>query len=117
MPWYRAQQSAVHWHGPLAYRKRAYWNVGANSRSVMRCLPWNAGSENADKGGMKHLTRLALLLRTWKDTRGQDLIEYALMAGFVAVAAGAIMPNVASSISTIFSLVGSVMSSAANQGS
>ncbi len=26
----------------------------------------------------------------WKDERGQDLIEYALMAGFVAVAAGAI---------------------------
>ena len=66
---------------------------------------------------MKHLTRLALLLRTWKDTRGQDLIEYALMAGFVAVAAGAIMPSVATSISTIFSQIGSVMSAAANQGS
>jgi len=39
------------------------------------------------------------------------------MAGFVAVAAGAIMPNVATSISTIFSLIGSVMSAAANQGS
>jgi Flp pilus assembly pilin Flp len=49
-----------------------------------------------------------------KDTRGQDLIEYALMAGFVAVAAGAIMPNVASSISIIFSKVASVMSLAAN---
>jgi Flp pilus assembly pilin Flp len=57
------------------------------------------------------------MLRTWKDTRGQDLIEYALMAGFVAVAAGAIMPNVATSISTIFSLIGSVLSAAANQGS
>jgi hypothetical protein len=35
-------------------------------------------------------------------------IEYALMAGFVAVAAGAIMPNVANSISTILSEVASV---------
>lgn len=66
---------------------------------------------------MKHATLLTLTLRTWKDTRAQDLIEYALMAGFVAVAAGAIMPNVATSISTIFSLVGSVLSAAANQGS
>ncbi len=41
------------------------------------------------------------------DESGQDLIEYALMAGFVAVAAGAIMPNVSASISTIFSKVGS----------
>jgi Flp pilus assembly pilin Flp len=55
-------------------------------------------------------------LRTLKDTRGQDLIEYALMAGFVAVAAGAIMPGVASSISTIFSKVGSVMAIASTQG-
>ena len=52
-----------------------------------------------------------------KDTRGQDLIEYALMAGFVAVAAGAIMPNVATSISQIFSAVASVLTRAASQGS
>lgn len=50
----------------------------------------------------------------WRDRRGQDLIEYALMAGFVAVAAGAIMPGVSSSISTIFSQIGSVMANAAN---
>ncbi len=52
-------------------------------------------------------------LRIWKDRRGQDLIEYALMAGFVAVAAGAIMPGVASSINVIFSQVNSLMVSAA----
>ena len=66
---------------------------------------------------MKRIRNLFLMARVWKDTRGQDLIEYALMAGFVAVAAGAIMPNVATSISTIFSKIGSVMSVAANQGS
>jgi pilus assembly protein Flp/PilA len=66
---------------------------------------------------MKKIRNLFNLARVWKDTRGQDLIEYALMAGFVAVAAGAIMPNVATSISTIFSKIGSVMSAAANQGS
>jgi pilus assembly protein Flp/PilA len=57
-----------------------------------------------------------LKLQIWKDTKGQDLIEYALMAGFVAVAAGAIMPGVASSISTIFSKISSVMSKASTQG-
>lgn len=63
--------------------------------------------------------RLNLILRiqAFRDTRGQDLIEYALMAGFVAVAAGAVMPGVASSISTIFSRVGSVMAVASTQGS
>jgi Flp pilus assembly pilin Flp len=67
---------------------------------------------------MQVLTLVSLCLKqSWKDKRGQDLIEYALMAGFVAVAAGAIMPNVASSISTIFSSVASVMTGAASQGS
>jgi pilus assembly protein Flp/PilA len=56
-------------------------------------------------------------VRLWLDDRGQDLIEYALMAGFVAVAAGAIMPGVSTSISTIFSKVASVMSKSATQGS
>ncbi|HTP89785.1 MAG TPA: hypothetical protein VMJ34_22720 [Bryobacteraceae bacterium] len=63
------------------------------------------------------MMNLIYRLKIWKDTRGQDLIEYALMAGFVAVAAGAIMPNVATSISTIFSKIGSVMTAASNQGS
>jgi len=58
---------------------------------------------------------LLFLIRAWRDRRGQDLIEYALMAGFVAVAAGAIMPNVASSISVIFSQISSVMSAASTQ--
>jgi pilus assembly protein Flp/PilA len=60
---------------------------------------------------MKALFVKLMILR---DTRGQDLIEYALMAGFVAVAAGAIMPGVSTSISTIFSQVASVMTQAAS---
>jgi len=63
------------------------------------------------------IKNLILKLQALRETRGQDLIEYALMAGFVAVAAGAVMPGVASSISTIFSKVGSVMADASTQGS
>lgn len=66
---------------------------------------------------MQVLSLLSLRLKqSWIDKRGQDLIEYALMAGFVAVAAGAVMPGVASSISTIFSEVASVMTGSASQG-
>jgi len=66
---------------------------------------------------MNKLKNLVWNLRIIKDTKGQDLIEYALMAGFVAVAAGAIMPNVASSISVIFSKVAGTLSLAAEAGS
>ncbi len=59
------------------------------------------------------INEMLLKLKIWADQNGQDLIEYALMAGFVAVAAGAIMPGVARSISTIFSKVASVMTAAA----
>jgi pilus assembly protein Flp/PilA len=62
------------------------------------------------------MKNLILKLRSLRETHGQDLIEYALMAGFVSVTAGATMPGVASSISTIFSQVGSVMAIASTQG-
>ena len=65
---------------------------------------------------MKKLVKIAYRLRVWKDTKGQDLIEYALMAGFVAVAAGAVMPSVADQVGTIFSKVNSQLSAAAAQG-
>jgi pilus assembly protein Flp/PilA len=54
---------------------------------------------------MKKTLRMFCRMRMWKDTCGQDLIEYALLAGFVAVAGAAIMPGVASKIQTIFSNV------------
>jgi Flp pilus assembly pilin Flp len=70
-------------------------------------------ADEEEEETMKHITKAVLTLKIWKDKHGQDLIEYALMAGFVAVAAGALMPNVASSISTVFSKITSVMAAAA----
>ena len=68
------------------------------------------------------IKNVAFSLRIWMDalranTTGQDLVEYSLMAGFVAVAAGALMPGVAVNISRIFSQVGSVLFNSKNQGS
>ena len=64
---------------------------------------------NKFKGEMK---MQHIIQNIWNDDRGQDLIEYALMAGFVAVAAGAIMPAVSTNVSQIFSKVSSVMTNA-----
>lgn len=66
---------------------------------------------------MKRLENLYWAFRVLRDSRGQDLIEYALMAGFVAVAAGAVMPDVSNNISQIFSKISSSLGSAAAQGS
>ena len=74
--------------------------------------PWIVSEHTADTSSMEAFR----LDPRWKDKRGQDLIEYALMAGFVAVAAGAIMPNVASSISTIFDAISTHLEAAASQG-
>jgi Flp pilus assembly pilin Flp len=75
---------------------------------------WTIRRDNRRKKAMKKLVLKPGILT---NTRGQDLIEYALMAGFVAVAAGALMPGIATSISTIFSKVASVMIESASQGS
>jgi pilus assembly protein Flp/PilA len=63
---------------------------------------------------MKKVIQLVIRWQIWRDEQGQDLIEYALMAGFVAVSAGAIMPGVSSSINVVFSKVNSVMIKAAS---
>ena len=44
-----------------------------------------------------------------REEKGQDLVEYALMSGVVAVAAGAVIPPMANSIFTIFSKAMSVL--------
>ena len=55
-------------------------------------------------------------LRIWLDVNGQDLVDYALVAGFMAVAAGAISPVVANGINYVFSKLSAAMTSSA-QGS
>ncbi len=55
-----------------------------------------------------------LFIRLVNDEKGQDMVEYALLAGFIAVAAGALLPGISTSISTIFSRMGSVVAAAAS---
>ncbi len=50
----------------------------------------------------------------WQDTQGQDLVEYALAAGMVAVAAVAAMPSLSSTVSAVFSKIGSIINSSVN---
>jgi Flp pilus assembly pilin Flp len=61
---------------------------------------------------MQKLKNLVYLVKIWNDSCGQDLIEYALMAGFVAVTAVAGFPPIADSVSQIFSRVASTLSQA-----
>jgi pilus assembly protein Flp/PilA len=50
--------------------------------------------------------------RIWKDTRAQDLVEYALAAGMVALVAVAAMPQLSGTINNVFSRIGSLINSA-----
>jgi pilus assembly protein Flp/PilA len=50
-------------------------------------------------------------IRFWTATQGQDLVEYALAAGMVAVAAVAAMPALSTTINSVFSKIGSIINS------
>ena len=51
-----------------------------------------------------------LIKNFWLDRRGQDLIEYAMLAAFLAVAVGPVFPSdIAPNISKVFSRVTSMM--------
>ena len=58
---------------------------------------------------MKTIKDYIWKLRIWKDSGGQDLVEYALAAGLVAVAAVAAMPTLSSTVSTVFTKIGSII--------
>jgi pilus assembly protein Flp/PilA len=65
-------------------------------------------------GRKKIMLKLQMFLANLiRDRKGQDMVEYALLAGFIAVAAGALLPGISTSISTIFSRMASVVSAAA----
>jgi pilus assembly protein Flp/PilA len=57
---------------------------------------------------MKWITKLRNIS---KDSRGQDLVEYALAAGMVAVAAVAAMPGLTTTVNNVFSKIGSIITS------
>ena len=66
-------------------------------------------------GERKSMNRFKLMVvRLLSDEQGQDMVEYALLAGFIAVAAGALLPPISADISTIFSHMGSVVALAAS---
>ena len=50
----------------------------------------------------------------WQETQGQDLVEYALAAGLVAVAAVAAMPALTNVVSNVFAKIGTIISSSVN---
>ena len=50
-----------------------------------------------------------ILRRAWSDDSGQDLIEYALVAALIALAAITGMKNVSTSIKTSYTYIGSTV--------
>ena len=62
---------------------------------------------------MKNMLQAIIKSRLWKEEHGQDMVEYALLAGFITVAVTAAFPPVSASISTIFSRLGSMLTNAA----
>ena len=58
---------------------------------------------------MKWLRNRVLQLQVWKDTSGQDLVEYALAAGMVAVAAVACMPSLSTTVNNVFTKIGGII--------
>jgi pilus assembly protein Flp/PilA len=48
----------------------------------------------------------------WNDTQGQDLVEYALVAALVSVAAVATLPAMGNTISNVFSKITNTLTSA-----
>jgi len=61
----------------------------------------------------KQYPRLSLFfLEIWKNEHGHDLIEYAMIAAFIALVSGMFMPTFAQDVSTVYSRISSVVKGA-----
>ena len=71
------------------------------------------GSAKFNRIGSMFMAQLVMVLRTLRnDESGQDLIEYALVAGLIGLGAVAAMSSLASSIATAFGSVGNQLTNA-----
>jgi pilus assembly protein Flp/PilA len=66
---------------------------------------------------MPALTKAIWKLRICQDTRGQELLEYALIAGFLACACAAALPDIGASVLMVFAKVLSVLNPLTDDGS
>lgn len=63
---------------------------------------------------MKLISRLSLqLVRLHREDAGQDLVEYALLVGLLAVGVGLFAPELSESMQTIYSRVAAKLAAAA----
>lgn len=52
---------------------------------------------------MQKLKHSVINFQIWSDLCGQDLIDYAMIAGFLAVVSGMFLPNVSKDFSRVYS--------------
>ena len=62
---------------------------------------------------MSRILGTIIRIRILRDERGQDLVEYALLAGLAAVASGLFVPDMSASMTTIYSRLASKLAQAA----
>ena len=55
-----------------------------------------------------------ILVRLMRDDEGQDLIEYALLAGFISLVAVAAITTVGTNVNTVYTNVGTKVAGAAS---
>ncbi|MCB1020578.1 MAG: Flp family type IVb pilin [Acidobacteria bacterium] len=63
---------------------------------------------------MREIWMTLLRLHLWREERGQDLVEYALLASLTAVASALFVPELSVSMNTIYSRLASKLVQAAN---
>ena len=61
-----------------------------------------------------HIVTFVVRMKIWKDTGGQDMLEYACFVAAICLMYAAVSPSVVTSLSTIFSKISVQAASAAS---
>lgn len=63
---------------------------------------------------MGRLLETMLRIKVWKDSQGQELVEYALIAGFMVTICAAASPTIAGSVSIVITQISSTLNLCSN---
>lgn len=86
-----------------------YFGRGRNGTATTASFKLYFGKTSTDKS---YIVLYRILMTFWRDEDGQDLIEYALLMAFIALAAVAVLSNVKTNVTKLWNSISNALSNA-----
>jgi Flp pilus assembly pilin Flp len=101
---------------PESAWRTTWFTVGRLVSGCRNCSPLHAASSTTfEKRYERRTTRMKNFIKAlWQEEDGQDLVEYALILGFIALAAVGVLTSTSTAINTVWTNIDTKLGTAAS---